>query len=222
MGVVLFLGAGVSMGSKIPSWRNLAENVLKNVGYNNYQQIEKAAPTFIAQFDLAANALCKKLGEKEGRRAFTTELYRCLYGEKFQVLKGLLEDIPKGRDEQKKWEKWSEVKEKLKDNITLAAVGDLLVSEGKAKAQNCLSDSWSNNYKYRQSSPHLLSGSIRRRQGVDDGRSRSVGDHPTTIPIYHLHGYLDARGENFLPERRTKSGKKVNVHASRKRHGPLA
>lgn len=28
----------------------------------------------------------------------------------------------------------------------------------------------------------------------------SVGDHPDLIPIYHLHGILDARGEAFLRE----------------------
>lgn len=28
----------------------------------------------------------------------------------------------------------------------------------------------------------------------------SVGDHPEAIPVYHLHGALDARGENFLED----------------------
>jgi hypothetical protein len=58
-GLVLFLGAGVSIASGVPSWPKLADVVLlvSGVAGNELEVVKKAIPTYIAQFELAGQLL---------------------------------------------------------------------------------------------------------------------------------------------------------------------
>jgi len=190
-GLVLFLGAGVSCESGIPSWTKLIERLLsKDKIGTDYEVVKLAFPSLLAQFDLAAYCLDSQL-------KFACQLYSCLYRDlKF---KDLLGEIPKNPDAEARWRKWDQVVAELERNGTLKAVGELLIlEEGQHLRRNpqILAVLTTN-------ADNLLEIYCRARTS---GKSRiltmvdraSVGDHPDAISVYHLHGTLDARGENIV------------------------
>jgi hypothetical protein len=73
-GLVLFLGAGVSSGSKIPSWPALSSAVLEKAGITGeeLEQVKKAVPSYITQFELAGQLL-------GNQRSLTMAIYEKLY-----------------------------------------------------------------------------------------------------------------------------------------------
>lgn len=198
-GLVLFLGAGVSLGSGIPSWNSLIEDVLQQVGIGDYDTVKRAFPSLLTQFELAG----LRAG---GQKAFAEILYDCLYEQPgFKHLKSLLKSIPRGREEQPKWSQWDDLRKELAKNETLRDVGDLLVLDDSEK--RTLMRNPQIHAVLTVNADNLLelyclaktSGKHRLVTMVDRA---SVGDHPDATPVYHLHGTLDARDENF---RRTDS-----------------
>lgn len=168
----------------------MIKRLLPKAQINDYEVVERSFPSLISQFDLAAHSLKSPL-------KFVCELYNCLYqGLKF---KDLLNQIPKTTEEEATWPKWDEVVAELRQNETLKAVGELLiVDQGQHLRRNpqILAVLTTN-------ADNLLEIYCRARTG---GKSRiltlvdraSVGDHPDRTSIYHLHGTLDARGENIV------------------------
>jgi hypothetical protein len=188
-GLALFLGAGVSKCSGIPNWQDLAKKMLTHIGIASDYQVKIAFPSLHTQFDLAGYTL--------GRKEFARRLYESLY--EGLECKVLLEEIPKRREAQPGWPKWNRVLAELRRNETLTAVGELLIIEE--------GDNFRRNPQIHAvltvNADNLLELYCRARTG---GKRRlltmvdraSVGDHPYAIPVSHLHGCLDARGENFL------------------------
>jgi len=190
-GLVLFLGAGVSCGSGIPSWTCLIRRLLSRVGITtDYAVIQRVFPSLLSQFDLAAQKLSTPLD-------FARELYRCLYED--LKSKDLLKEIPKAPKKEAEWDKWDEVVTELQQNETLKAVGELLIlDQGECQMRNPQIHA-----VLTTNADNLLEIYCRARTR---GKSRiltmvdrsSVGDHPDRISVYHLHGSLDARGENIV------------------------
>ena len=193
-GLVLFLGAGVSSCSGVPNWPDLIRKVFSQIdlGESDYETVKWAFPDLLAQFDLAGHKL-------DSRRDFVKKLCDCLYGDvKFKEIKDVVADIPKKRNEQCAWPKWEELLGKLRQNKTLEAVGELLLVKS--------AEQWTRNPQIHAvlttNADNLLELYCKARTSgarlltmVDRA---SVGDHPETTPVYHLHGMLDARGENIL------------------------
>ena len=121
-GLVLFLGAGVSLCSGIPSWPRLAKEVLLELGLN-YGEVRWACPSLIAQFDLARRA--------NGVEEFTRALYKCLY--RNTDSQQLIREIPKRLKDQSGWNRWPAVLDSLRKNDTLEAVGELLITDDEMK-----------------------------------------------------------------------------------------
>jgi hypothetical protein len=204
-GLVLFLGAGVSRGSGIPNWPGLTSEVLKKSGIlpkeGELDRVQRALPAFITQFELAG----LRLGETE----FTTTVYDSLYGgTECKPLISLLRKIPQPYKEQKNWRGWRDVLKALETNETLKAVADLLIVGGRQPRCNPQiravvtfnADNLLEIYCQAKTSGRRLVKSVDRA---------SVGEHPDTIPVYHLHGFLDARGENiFRPARPPAQGRR--------------
>ncbi len=190
-GLVLFLGAGVSVDSGIPNWHDLAERVLCRSGITNstltYQVVERAFPTLISQFDLVAH--------KVGAAKLITLIYECLYAN-FSTAEMLM-GIPGKNAEQVGWGGWRDIHSALARNRTLKTVGDLLFDHSLESARNRRIHS-----VITVNSDNLLELYCQAR--ADGARilttvdRASIGDHPDKISIYHLHGTLDARKENFL------------------------
>jgi hypothetical protein len=190
-GLVLFLGAGVSKGSGIPSWTELIKRLLPKADIStNYDNVNRAFPSLLSQFDLAAHHLKSPL-------KFARQLYQCFYQDlKF---KHLLCQIPSYEEGEATWPKWNEVVTELQQNGTLAAVGELLIVE----EQQQLRRNPQIHAILTTNADNLVEIYCRARSA---GRSRiltmvdraSVADHPHAISVYHLHGTLDARGENFV------------------------
>jgi hypothetical protein len=192
-GLVLFLGAGLSEGSGIPNWNSLIKDMFRKVGLDP-KTARRAAPSSIyAQFDLVAL-------RSGGQMEFCKNLYHCLYHQaRFKRLKDRLERIPFERKKQRAWSGWTGVRKELAKNKTLGEVGDLLILDDSQKQArrnpqihavlNVNVDNLLEVYCLAKTSgnKHLLTM-------VDRA---SVGDHPDAIPVYHLHGVLDARDENF-------------------------
>jgi hypothetical protein len=85
----------------------------------------------------------------------------------------------------------------VKENETLEAVGNLLVIGEESKLRRnpqvhavltTNADNLLELYCQAKTRGHRLVTSVDRA---------SVGDHPNAIPVCHLHGTLDVRGENF-------------------------
>lgn len=192
-GLVLFLGAGVSCGSGIPSWTELIKRLLPKARIEiDYEVVKLAFPSLVSQFDLAAHHLDSPL-------QYTRELYDCLYRDLKKEFRDLLSATPKKSDDEATWQRWNEVVAELQRNGTLKAVGELLIiEEGQKLRRNpqILAVLTTN-------ADNLLEIYCRARTG---GKARilttvdraSVGDHPNAISVYHLHGTLDARGENIV------------------------
>jgi hypothetical protein len=190
-GLVLFLGAGVSVGSGIPSWPRLAESMLHSSGVTpeEFDSVKKALPSYVVQFELARQLL-------GADSKFVGAIYRELY--KGLECKSQLENIPRKYEDQVGWSGWSDLATALQTNETLKAVGDLLiVYDGTKPRRNpqihavltVNVDTLLELYCEAQA------GGKRVVRMVDRA---SVGDHPDQIAVYHLHGTLDARGENLF------------------------
>lgn len=189
-GLVLFLGAGVSMDSGIPSWTKLIKKLLPKAEIKtDYKDVKCAFPSLESQFDLAAHRLTPL--------EFARLLYECLYQD--LEFKNLLSEIPKRSDREAKWHRWEEVVTKLGDNKTLRAVGELLIVEKQEQRRR----NPQIHGVLTTNADNLLEIYCRARCA---GKSRivtmvdraSVGDHPHAISVYHLHGTLDARDENIV------------------------
>jgi hypothetical protein len=201
-GLVLFLGAGVSLESGIPTWTALIQDVFRAIKIDP-DIAEQAAPSSIyARFELAAL-------RSNGQKTFCDILYDSLYNQTgFKRLKKLLETIPRRNEEQNKWgkAKWNELLKELAKNVTLRDVGDLLISrdsKNKAFVRNPLIHAVLNT----NADNLLLIYCLAKTSGPESCPVKivdraSVGDDPKSISVYHLHGILDARDENF---RRTDS-----------------
>ncbi len=189
-GLVLFLGAGVSVGSGIPNWPKLADTVLEKSGLapDEVLDVKKALPSNIAQFELADRRL--------GRKEFVRTVYEALY--RNMACKSLLEKIPLKYEEQVGWCGWGDVFDALRANKTLQAVGNLLVTyDGIRPRRNPQihavltfnADTLLELYCQAKTSGKRVVTLVDRA---------SVGDDPDQIPVYHLHGTLDAREENLF------------------------
>jgi hypothetical protein len=190
-GLVLFLGAGVSRGSGIPNWPELADTLLLKSGVKSadLNTVKKALPSYITQFELAGQLL-------GNRRRLVQEIYKGLY-ERMKCRPQLME-IPRKYEEQSGWHGWGRVLSALQTNKTLKAVGELLITNDAAKTRRnpqihaVLTFNADNLLELYCAAK---TGGKRILTMVDRA---SVGEHPDETPIYHLHGTLDARGENFL------------------------
>lgn len=189
-GLILFLGAGVSVDSGIPSWPKLARDILLSSGVPSAEvdDVMRALPSYISQFELA-------------RQLFGTEkdligaLYRELY--KGIAFKNLVEKSPRKYEDQPGWPGWSEILQALERNETLDAIGKLLiVFDGEAPRRNPQIHA-----VLTTNADTLLElyceAKAEGKRVVTMVDRASVGDDPDQIPIYHLHGTLDARGENL-------------------------
>ena len=189
-GLVLFLGAGISSCSGIPNWPRLIERLVdKLLPGIDYATVKWAFPTLISQFDLVAYQL-------NDPQKFYRAVYSALYGDpKFKDVQNIAKDIPK---EKTKWNRWQELLNGLKKNKTLEAVADLLIidSENSHRRNPQIhavlttnADNLLELYCQARTSGERLLTMVDRA---------SVGDHPEATPVYHLHGTLDARGENLI------------------------
>jgi hypothetical protein len=153
------------------------------------ETVKKALQSYITQFELAGQLL-------GGRKKLLKAIYEGLY--EGMECKPHLENIPPFYEDQKKWNGWGNVLKVLQANKTLGAVGDLLVSHDGARPKR--------NPQIHAvltfNADNLLELYCEARTGgkriltmVDRA---SVGEHPDQIPVYHLHGTLDSRGEKFL------------------------
>jgi hypothetical protein len=189
-GLVLIVGAGVSSDSGVPSWPKLAEVVLVKAGIKplELKTIKKALQPNITQFELAGWLL-------ETRRALVKAIYEGLYDR--MECKPLLEKIPKKYEDQIRWQGWGGVLKALRANRTLGAVGDLLTAKGAKPRRNPQIHA-----VLTFNADNLLelycAARTNGRRIVTMVDRASVGAHPDEIPVYHLHGTLDARGENVL------------------------
>jgi hypothetical protein len=189
-GLVLFLGAGVSKESGVPNWSELAEAVLLKSGVkpDELHTITKALPSYITQFELAGQIL--------GNTGLVKEIYRALY--RNMKCKPQLEGIPIKYREQKGWHGWDKILKTLKGNKTLKAVGDLLIS---GKGTNVRRNPQIHAVLTSNADNLLEIYCLARTRGkllltwVDRA---SVGEHPNETPVYHLHGFLDARRDNLF------------------------
>jgi SIR2-like domain len=190
-GLVLFLGAGVSRESGIPSWPELTKEMLlaSGVAADEIEAIQKALPSLVSQFELARHLLASDL-------RFVETIYGGLYNK--MPCKARLESIPRRYKNQADWPGWPQVHSELKQNKTLAAIGELLIVDDDQVAPR----------RNRQVHAVLTVNADNLVELYCESRTNgrrvvtmvdraSVGDHPDQTPIYHLHGTLDARGENL-------------------------
>jgi len=190
-GLVLFLGAGVSRGSHVPSWPELADAVLLKSGIaeDEVNTLKKAFPSYVTQFELAGQLLGSD-------KKFVQAIYETLY-ERVEC-KAQLEAIPLKYEDQIGWPGWKNVLAGLQANKTLEAVGELLINDyvGEPKRNPQIHAVLTVN------ADNLLELYCEARTGgrrvVTLVDRASVGDHPDQTPVYHLHGTLDARGENLF------------------------
>jgi hypothetical protein len=195
-GLVLFLGAGVSLGSGIPNWNTLIENIFRKIGIAPNIGRRADRSSIYAQFELAA----LRSGERED---FCKNLYDCLYSHAgFKHIKELLKKVPAKYSDQPGWKGWGDLKNKLAKNETLRDVGDLLIVDDAKKhapkrnprihaVLTVNADNLLELYCLAKTS-----GSEQCPVTMVD--RASVGDDPDAISVYHLHGTLDARDENFM------------------------
>ena len=190
-GLVLFLGAGVSIGSHVPSWPELSDALLLKSGVARAElaTVKKALPSYIAQFELAAQRL--------GPHGFVQEIHRGLYDN--LNCKPQVERIPLSFEDQKSWgDKWDDVLKGLQANKTLATVGDFLFAyDGSTPRRNPQIHAILTSNADNLLELYCLAKTRGRRMLTLVDRA-SVGEHPNHIPVYHLHGSLDARGENVF------------------------
>jgi|ERR1700688_4446094 SIR2-like domain len=190
-GLVLFLGAGISVESGIPSWPKLAHDVLvaSGVATEQVNEVMRALPSHMAQFGLARQLLGTE-------RELVATIYRELY--KHLECKHQLEKIPRKYEQQRAWPGWGDILKVLECNQTLKEVGNLLVLfDGTKPRRNPQIHA-----VLTSNADNLLElyceAKTNGKRVVTMVDRPSVGEDPDQIPIYHLHGTLDARGENLL------------------------
>jgi hypothetical protein len=196
-GLVVFLGAGVSRGSRIPNWESLSESMLKEVGEPPLEKLAPNDPCRVKKLLDRFDQVCERLPSDRREFLFLEQLYHCLYRDFDPTAKALLGRIPINRKDQMGWEHWDECHDMLVRNKSLAAVGDLLVVGDQ--------DRWCRNPRIHAvltvNADNLLElycrAKARGHRLVTQVDRASVGDHPNAISVYHLHGTLDIRGENF-------------------------
>ena len=196
-GLVLFLGAGVSKDSGIPNWSELSQQLLlksrdvllkSGINASKIQAVKEALPSHIAQFELAGQVL--------GNRGLVEEIYGALY--KHVKCKPELESIPVAYKDQKEWLGWDKILRALQRNRTLEAVGDLLISgEGSSLRRNPQVHAVLTSNVDNLLELYCLAKSRGKRLLTWVDRA-SVGEHPDETPVYHLHGFLDARRDNLF------------------------
>jgi hypothetical protein len=193
-GLVLFLGAGVSRESEIPDWVSLSKSMLKEAGAPEPEELDPndRVKKLLRRFDQVYERL------HGDQREFLSKLYRGLYRKVHPNLRNLLDCFPKKREEQPDWREWVSFHKELARNKSLAAVGDLLIiqDEGQWRRNPHIhavltvnADNLLELYCQAKTCGHRLVTQVDRA---------SVGDHPDAIPVCHLHGTLDIRGENFI------------------------
>jgi SIR2-like domain len=190
-GLVLFLGAGVSRASGIPSWLELADALLLKSGIaaEELEAVKRALPSQIAQFELAGQLL-------GSNRGLVTAIYEALYDR--MECKSQLKRIPRIYEEQMGWHGWTDVLTSLQANKALEAVGNLLIgdtSAGPRRNPQIHAVLTSNVDNLLELYCEAKTGGRRIITMVDRA---SVGEHPDQTPVYHLHGTLDARDENVF------------------------
>jgi SIR2-like domain len=158
----------------------------------DYATVKWAFPTLVSQFDLVAYRL-------NDPQKFYSALYSALYDDpKFKDVRSIAKEIPKERADRTGWNRWKELLNSLQKNKTLTAVADLLIIDSeKPYSRNpkihavltTNADNLLELYCQAKASGERLVTMVDRA---------SVGDHPDATPVYHLHGTLDARGENFM------------------------
>ncbi len=198
-GLVLFLGAGVSVGSNVPNWESLIQSLIRKAAMPPSDNIDfnrSRVEHLLREFD----RVYIHLGSKQ--KEFLKLLYDCLYEHFDAKLRVLLGKIPLRREALLGWKHWDECCDALAQNRSLAAVGDLLVTDdpviqGRAP--------WRRNPQVHAvltvNADNLLElycqAKTRGHRVIAQVDRASVGDHPDAIPVCHLHGTLDIRGENF-------------------------
>jgi hypothetical protein len=190
-GLVLFLGAGVSVESGVPSWPVLVDRILlkSKIARRDLSRIKRSLPNYITRFELA--------GLRAGDRVqFVKALYESLYsGVK---CKGVLEQIPKKYEKQIGWPGWTRVLRCLKSNKTLAAVGNLLIVHSQKKPRRNPQIHAVLTFNADNLLELYCSALTKGRHIITMVDRASVGDHPDRLSVYHLHGVLDVRGENIF------------------------
>jgi SIR2-like domain len=189
-GLVLFLGAGVSVDSGIPNWPKLVDAVLEKSGLapGEIDDVKKALPSYIAQFELADRRL--------GHAGFIRAVYECLYEK--MACKPLLENIPLKYEAQVGWGGWGGVFKALQANKTLEAVGNLLITDDEIKPRRNPQIHAVLTFNADTLLELFCQAKTNGKRPITRVDRASVGDHPNQVPIYHLHGTLDARGENVF------------------------
>jgi hypothetical protein len=190
-GLVLFLGAGVSRDSGIPNWPELADELLRKsgVGHDNLDTIKKALPSYLTQFELAGQLLGTP-------RKLVKKIYHGLYDH--VECRNLLTKIPREYEKQKRWPGWADVLKALQANKTLRAVGDLLIMNDGARATHNPQIHAVLTFNADNLLELYCAAKTRGKRLLTLVDRASVGEHPDEIPVYHLHGALDARGENVF------------------------
>ena len=190
-GLVLFLGAGVSVESGVPNWPVLVNRVLLKSGIarRDLSQIERSLNTYITRFELA--------GLRAGNRVqFVKALYESLYsGVK---CRGVLEQIPKKYEKQIGWPGWTRVLRCLESNKTLATVGNLLIVHSQRKPRRNPQIHAVLTFNADNLLELYCRALTKGRHIITMVDRASVGDHPDRLSVYHLHGVLDVRGENIF------------------------
>jgi len=180
-GMAVFAGAGVSYGSGIPLWREVVERAVQQTfpnGSSSAQEIVSslaaARVSITAQLDICD----RMLGSHPSDRTFDQILYDSLYGKPdFEALR-----------EHLRRSDWPAAIGEFQKNKTLCALGDMLLAGSPNRNIHAVLTTNADNllqlYTRAVAGGHRLVSSI---QGPADTPL------PGTIPVFHLHGYLDAR-----------------------------
>ncbi len=180
-GLALFAGAGVSHESGIPLWREVVERAVQQTFPNRgsaasgiVDSLSAARISVSAQLDI-----CDRMLEAHGSdRTFDQILYDSLYGkEEFRELRDRLRRSD-----------WSAALELFRRNATLCAVGDLLLAGSPNRNIHAVLTTNADNLLEL-----YMRSAAKGRRFVSSIQGAADTQTPGTIPVFHLHGYLDAR-----------------------------
>ena len=169
----------------------LADAVLEKSGLavDELDNVRKALPSLLAQFELADRLL-------GSHTKFVRAVYEALYHN--MECKSLLEKIPLEYKEQAGWCGWGDVFKALQTNKTLEAVGNLLIGYDGNKARRNPQIHAVLTFNVDTLLELYCQAKTSGKHVVTLVDRASVGDDPDQTPVYHLHGTLDARGENVF------------------------